>query len=1089
MKNLLLTQFILVLAAFTGISAQPSGESRMMTDPSVSSDHIVFVYANDLWTARLDGSDVMRLTASEGTEFAPYFSPDGKTIAFTGQYDGNTDVFTIPAEGGTPTRLTWHPEGDYTRGFSPDGKSVLFMSLRESFSRAQPKLYLVPVEGGFPAKLPLPAVSNGSYSPDGKRFAYNPQHNAFNQWKNYRGGTEAYIWICDLASLAVEKIPQPKGGCNDWRPMWIGDRIYFLSDRNGEFNLFTCDPKSKEVVQLTKFSDFPINTVGYGSGKIVFEQAGYLHLYDVASNTETQLHIRVPADLPAIRPRYVSAAKNIQNAALSPSGARAVVEARGEIITVPAEKGDPKNLTNSPGFFERNPAWSPDGKKIAWFTDASGEYQLMVAELGADGKTKAYPLNGKGFYYNPVWSPDSKLISYSDNGFNLYYIDLVTGKIKLIATEPVYDIFGGMYPDWSPDSKWITFAMVTPTNIMRVYLYSLDQDKHYPVTDGLSDCSEPVFDKSGKYIYFFGSTDAGPVRQWFDLSSEDMKMKNSLYLAVLDKTGPNPLLKESDEEKGKADPVKEEGKPKEKEKSDTVSTPKTVIDIEGIADRILALPVGPGFYSSLSAGPEKQIYFKENPAFPPAEGPTTSKLHVFSLESRKDNVALDALNNYQLSFDKSKILYNLADNWFITKTGDKIEPGKGGLNLDAAQIKIDPPAEWAQMFNDVWRINRDYFYDPGMHGADWNAMKKKYQQFIPYLTCRDDFTRLTRWMCSELSVGHSYTWGGEQYRTAKTVPVGLLGADYNVENNLYRFSKIYGGLNWTPELRSPLTEPGVNVKEGDYLLAVNGQEVKAPASIYSFFDNTAGKLVEIKVSSKADGSDARIVQVVPVANEMDLRNRYWVENNLKKVTEVTQGRVAYVYVPNTSTAGHDYFKRYFFPQSDRDAIIIDERFNGGGSLADYIVDILRRPYLNYWATRYGEDIKAPNAAITGPKVMLINEFAGSGGDYLPWSFKKLNLGTLVGTRTWGGLVGILNFPPLMDGGVVTAPNVAFWNEDGWRIENEGIAPDIEIEQLPADVAAGKDPQLDKAIQLVMDQLKTNPPKKPVRPAYPVRVRK
>ena len=1088
---------IFFLFSSLSIYAQIPGESRMMTDPSVSSAHIVFVYSNDLWLADLDGANVTRLTSNEGAEFAPNFSPDGKTIAFTGQYDGNYDVFTIPLEGGVPKRLTWHPDPDLTRGFTPDGKSILFSSTRESFSGGMPKFYLVPLAGGFPEKMNLPSGVFGSFSPDGKKIAYDPYYPAFQQWKNYRGGRISFIWICDLSTLSVEKIPQPAGRCNDWRPMWIGDKVYFLSDRNGEFNLFSYDTRSKEIRQLTQFKDFPINSAGYGEGRIVFEQAGYLHLYDLASNTSKQLRIHIPADLSNIRPRYVTATKNIHYSNVSPGGARALFEARGDIITVPAEKGDPRNLTNTQGIYERSPSWSPDGKSIAWFSDESGEYQLVVADQAGNGEPKKYPVTGDGFYYDPIWSPDSKMISYSDNGFNLYYINLASGKTKKIATEPVYDIFRAMVPDWSPDSKWITFAMVTPTNILRVYLYSLDEDKLFPVTDGLSDCSEPVFDKGGKYIYFFGSTDAGPVRQWFDLSTEDMHMKNSLYLAVLDKTSPNPLLKESDEEKGtgesKKDSIREKDKKKEKEKNkakvDSSGVSRTVIDMDGLTDRILALPVAPGVYVSLSAGQANQIYYMENPAFPPASGAPAGKLHTYSLESRKDNVVLDALMGYTLSFDKKKILYVLNDSWFLTNTGDKIEPGKGGLKLEAAQIRIDPPAEWRQMFNDIWRINRDYFYDPGMQGADWNAMKKKYEQFLPFLSCRDDFTRLTRWICSELSIGHSYTFGGEQYRTAKSVPVGLLGADYALENGHYRFSKIYGGLNWTPELRSPLTEPAVNVHEGDYLLAVNGKELKPPEDVYSLFENTAGRLTEIRVSSHADGSDSRVVSVVPIENEGELRNRYWVENNLKKVNEATNGKVAYVYVPNTSTAGHDYFKRYFFPQSAKDAIIIDERFNGGGELADYIIDILRRPYLNYWATRYGEDIKAPNAAIQGPKVMLINEYAGSGGDYLPWSFRKLNLGKLIGTRTWGGLVGILNFPGLMDGGFITAPNVAFWNEDGWKIENEGISPDIEVEQLPTEVAAGKDPQLDKAIQVVMDELKFNPPAKPVRPPYPVRVRK
>jgi tricorn protease len=1097
MKTLFHCSAILILFSSMSLMAQNPEESRMMTDPAVSNSKIVFVYANDLWSADLDGAHVERLTSSEGAEFAPNFSPDGSLIAFTGQYDGNMDVFTMPAEGGVPTRLTWHPDADIARGFTPDGKSILFSSTRESFSRRFSQLYQVPVQGGYPEKLKLPSGFYGSYSPDGKRLAYNPTPNAWPQWKHYRGGEISYIWICDLATLAVDKIPQPEGGCNDWRPMWIGDVVYFLSDRNGEFNLFSFDTRSKEIAQLTKFTDFPVCTAGYGGGKIVFEQAGYIHLFDLASKTSAQLHIHVPADLPGIRPRYASVAKNIYNADVSPSGARAVFEARGDIVTVPAEKGDPKDLTNTPGIFERNPAWSPDGKKMAWFSDESGEYQLVVSDLGEDGKSKSYPLNGKGFYYNPAWSPDSKMIGYSDNGFNLYYIDLASGAVKKIATEPVYDIFGAMVASWSPDSRWITFSMVSPTNILRVYLYSLDQDKCSPVTDGLSDCSGPVFDKNGKYLYFFGSTDAGPVRQWFDLSSQDMNMKNSLYLAVLDQSAPNPLLKESDEEKGTAEPKKEPeqatGKKKEEDKTkakgDTTGVTPVKIDLEGLANRILALPVPPGMYSGLAAGQGNQIFYMENPPFPPSNAPSAGKLHNFNLETRKDQVVLDALNGYTLSADRNKILYLLNDTWYLTKTGDKIEAGKGSLNLEAAQIRIDPPAEWQQMFNDLWRINRDYFYDPGMHGNDWNALKKKYGQFLPYLSCRDDFTRLSRWICSELSVGHSYTGGGEQYKTPKTVPVGLLGADYTVENGRYRFSRIYGGLNWTPELRSPLTEPGVNVKEGDYLIAVNGKDLKPPVNIFSLFENTAGKLVEIRVGPQPDGTGSTVMQVVPIESEADLRNRFWVESNLRKVNDATDGKVAYVYVPNTSNEGHDYFKRYFFPQSGKEAIIIDERFNGGGSLADYIIDILRRPYLNYWATRYGEDIKAPNAAITGPKVMLINQYAGSGGDYLPWSFRKLGLGKLIGTRTWGGLVGILNFPVLMDGGFITAPNVAFWSEEGWRIENEGVAPDIEVEQLPAEVAAGKDPQLDKAIQVVLEELKSHPPVKPVRPPYPVKVKK
>jgi tricorn protease len=1091
-------------------------DTKLLTQPAIGKTHIAFVYANDLWVAGLDGTNVRRLTTDLGIETYPSFSPDGSLIAFSAQYDGNTDVFIVPVAGGVPKRLTWHPGPDLVQCFAPDGQAVLFASSRASYTGAYLQLYTVPIQGGFPEQLKVPYAYRAVYSPDGKKISYNPLPDAFTQWKNYRGGRNSVIWIFNTGDYSVEKIPQPEGRSNDPGPMWIGDKIYFRSDRNGEFNLFSYDTKTKEVKQLTAYKDYPVLNASAGGGKIIYEQAGLLHIYDPQANKSMRLTIGVTADLNELRERYAKGARWIRDASISPSGARAVFEFRGEIVTAPAEKGDPRNITSTPGVHERFPAWSPDGKSIAYFSDASGEYALHLQSQDGKGETKKFKLTGAGFYDEPEWSPDSQKISYADNSCSLYWIDLKTGISKKIASEYLYQPRRGrpVYSAWSPDSKWLVYTLKSATYIQKVLVYSLEQDKSYPITDGLSEVSEPVFDASGKYLYFFASTDAGPVKQWFDLSSADMRLTNSIYLVALTKDAPNPLVKESDEEKGtqekpagenasedKAAPLKaavKSDKPEQaKEEKPKEAAPKPAaavkIDFDGLDHRLVTLPVPAGSYRNLLAGETGQIYYLENPpdigsaAAPGPGGGAT--LHKYDFKTRKDEVILSGVAGFEFSADKKKILYASGQNFFITALAPKPQPGQGRLNVEAIEVRINPVAEWKQIFDEAWRINRDFFYATNMHGADWPAMKKKYEVFLPHLACRNDLNRVIQWMCSELAVGHHRVGGGDSPFEIKSVPGGLLGADYSIENGRYRFKKVYGGLNWNPELRSPLTEPGVDVKSGDYLLAVGGKDIHPPANLYAMFENTAGKLVEITVGPSADGTGSRTVQVVPIANESNLRNRDWVEGNLKKVEKATGGRVAYVYVPNTSTLGFVYFKRYFYPQADREAIIVDERFNGGGSLADYYIDHLRKPYVSYWAMRYGADLKSPSASIDGPKVMLIDEMAGSGGDLLPWMFRKFKLGQLIGKRTWGGLVGTLGFPVLMDGGSVTAPNLAIWTEEGWVVENVGVPPDIEVEMNPADVIAGHDPQLEKAIQVVMDELRKNPPKKVQRPPYPIRIRK
>jgi tricorn protease len=1081
------------------VSAIDINDTMLLSQPAISSSRIAFVYAGDLWVADINGKGVRRLTTDIGVESNPFFSQDGSLIAFSAQYEGNIDVYLVPAEGGIPKRLTWHPGPDVVQGFTPDGQAVLFVSPRATFTNRYTQLFTVPIKGGFPEALKIPNAFRATYSPDGTRIAYNPLYDAFTQWKHYRGGTVSVIWIYKFSDHSVEKIPQPEGRSNDAGPMWIGDKIYFRSDRNREFNLFSYDLKTKEIKQLTQHTDFPVLNASAGAGKIIYEQGGYLHIYDPEKAQSTKLTIGVAADLLELRERYVKGARYIRNASISPSGARAVFEFRGEIVTVPAEKGDPRNLTDTTGTHEQSPVWSPDGKSIAYFSDESGEYELHVRSQGGKGDVKNFKMIGAGFYDSSVWSPDSQKISYADNSRTLYWVDLKTGVSKKIASEYLYgpSRIKTIYSTWSPDSKWIAYTLNTEAYIQKVYVYSIEKDKSFPITDGLSEVSEPVFDESGKYLYFFCSTDAGPVKQWFDMSNADMRMTSSIYLAVLKKDVPSPLAKESDEEKGvekkeEKGPQKEvKGSPKEEKPKEPSPKPAETfsIDLEGLNHRILTLPLPSGSYRNLQAGEADQIYYLEDaPVTDGGFGPggRLATLHRYDLKTRKDEVIMSDVNNYLLSADKKKMLYVSRDTWGIVSSAAKVQPGQGKMNIENIEVRIDPMAEWNQIFQEAWRINRDYFYAPNMHGVDWNAMREKYAVFLPHLACRNDLNRVIQWICSELAVGHHRVGGGDFLNQPKSVAGGLLGADYSIENGRYRFKKVYGGLNWNPELRSPLTEPGVDVKEGEYLLAVSGKELRPPANIYSFFENTAGKIVEITVGPNPDGTGARTVLAVPIADEYALRNRDWVEGNLRKVEEATGGRVAYVYVPNTSTLGHTYFKRYFFPQSYKDAIIVDERFNGGGSIADYYIDILRRPFISYWNMRYGADLKTPSGSIQGPKVMLIDETAGSGGDLLPWMFRKFGLGELIGKRTWGGLVGTLGFPVLMDGGFVTAPNLAIWTEDGWVVENEGVPPDIEVEQWPADVIAGRDPQLEKAIQVIMEELKKNPPKKLKRPPYPIK---
>ena len=1071
-RSLLLLTSCMMLS--TQLFAQNTNDTRLLWQPAISKNAIAFIYAEDLWVANRDGSYPRRITVSDGTESNPIFSPDGSMIAFTGQYDGNTDVFVVPTAGGVPKRLTWHPGADLVRDFSPDGKKILFASQRNSFTNRYYQLFTVDISSGAEVQLPIPNAFWASYNADGSSIAYTTIPDRFEQWKNYRGGSMSRIWLYNTISHNVTEIPKPKTGSNDTKPVWKGNNVYFRSDRAGEFNLFSYDVVTKTVNQITKNNDFPVSSLEGSNEGIIFSQAGYLHVYNPANNNTSKLKIGIAADLLDQRDRYIKGDQYIRDIDISPSGARVVMDFRGDIVTVPAGKGDVFNLTNTGGVHEKSPTWSPNGKLIAFFSDASGEYALHIKNQDGSGSAQAIKLNGSGFYAHMHWSPDSKKIAFVDNGRSLYVVEIATNKITKIAEDTHYlpGAFRELFGSWSSDANNIAYTTITETNFQRAWIYSLSENKSYPLTDALSNVTVPTFDPSGKYIYMLASTDAGPVVNWFDQSSNDMEETNSIYMVTLQKQVISPFAKENEME------MATDTSSKAPYKADSSRT-KLKIDWDGIQNRIVPFPIAKGRYRSLSAVKEGELFYLS--ASPHDAAPTT--LNLYSFKKQKEEVIMPA-DVYSIAAKGEKTLYYVKRKWGIAATGQKPTP-EGIINTSAIQVKISPRQEWNNIFNEAWRVNRDYFYDAKMHGVDWMAMKKKYETLLPDVASTNDLYKVMQWMFRELSVGHHrFDASGDRRANPDVVPGGLLGADYETSNNHYRIKKIFGGLNWTPDLRSPLTEPGVNVQVGDYILKVNGADVTADKNLYSFFENTAEKIVTLLVASSAEGANTRTIKVVPIASEVALRNRDWVEGNIKKVSDASNGQVAYVYVPNTGSGGFEYFKRYFFPQVNKAGIIIDERFNGGGQLADYYIDLLKRSVQSYWRYRYGKDQKAPNASIQGPKVMLIDETAGSGGDYLPYLFRQAKLGTIVGKTTWGGLVGVLGYPELIDGGVVTAPNLAFFDENGFGIENVGTPPDIEVEQWPVDVINGKDPQLEKAIQIVLDELKKNPAKKAPSPQAP-----
>lgn len=1092
----------LSVASALGVAHAEAQKPLLLRDPSVSKTQVAFSYAGNIWIASREGDNVRRLTVG-GHESKPIFSPDGTQIAFSGDYDGTHSVYVVFAAGGEPRQLTYHPGDGGVVGWTPDGKRILFNSQRTAFASGVVQLFSVPVEGGFATQVPLARASEASFSPDGARVAYVPNIQWQRAWKRYRGGQTKFIWIANLADSSIQTTI-PRDNSNDFNPMWVGDTIYFLSDRNGPNTLFAYDIKSQQVKEIVKNDGFDIKAASAAADAIVYEQFGSLRLLDLKSGSDRALNIAIAGDLPEVRPHFQKIEpKRIRSADISPNGARAVFGVRGEILTLPAEKGDIRNLTNTKDVVERDPAWSPDGKSIAYLSDESGEYALHIRDQSGLGEVRKINLGTPPtFYYSPAWSPDSKKIGYTDKRLNYWYVDLEKKTPVRVDTDMYTDPGHQLQLAWSPDSRWIAYTKQLRSHLHAVFAYSLEQGKSYQLTDGMSDALYVAFDKEGKYLYFTASTDAALNTGWLDMTSLQRPVTRSVYVIVLKKDLPSPLAPESDEEKGKEaeksdkdkKPDADKDKEKDKEKAKEEKPVTVQIDLENISQRILTLPIPSHNYYGLFAGKPGVLLLLEGPPVDPIEfddfGPA-QKVHKFDMKTRKVEQILDGVTSFALSFSGEKMLYAKQNQWFIG-TADKpaegpSQPGQGGpLKLDSMEVFVDPRSEWRHMYFQVWRNERDFLYDPGLHGLSLEAVKKKYEPFLDGLSTRDDLNYLFIEMLGNITVGHMFVGGGD-LPEPKRVKTGLLGADYSVESGRYRFAQIYNGENWNPKLRAPLTQPAVNVQAGEYLLAVNGRDVHPPADVYSFFEETAGKQVVLKVGPKPDGSGSRDVTVVPVDDETPLRNYAWIEDNRRKVDELTGGRVAYVYLPDTYAGGFTNFNRYYFAQVGKDAAIIDERYNGGGDIADYIIDYLRRPLLSYWNMREGKDITTPIEAIFGPKVMIINEMAGSGGDALPWMFRKTGIGPLVGKRTWGGLVGHYTNPgDLLDGGFTGTPNLAFYNTDGsWDVENHGVPPDIEVEYDPKVVRAGHDPQLERAVEVVLELLKKNPPPPaPQHPAYP-----
>lgn len=1058
--------WLVAILTSTGLSAAEG--SRLLRQPDISADKLTFVYGGDIWLADRDGQNPRQLTSHPADEFAPHFSPDGKWIAFSANYDNNTDVYVMPSTGGTAQRLTWHPSADTVNGWSPDGKKVLFASNREVANSRSNQLYEVAIAGGFEQKV-MPAIAfEGKWSADGKKLAYRPNNMAYSGtsgWRLHRGGSTPPVWIIDLAKQKLEKIPHPNA--NEFNPFWLGDTVYFLSDRDNQaVNLFSYSAKT--VNQLTQLKEWDIESAaGYGND-IVYAAGGYLYQFNITNGQSQPIPITINSQSAQRRPQWKDASKTITSAQLSSTGQRLILSARGDIFTVPIDEGSTRNLTQTSGVREFSGLWSPDGSQVAYMSDQRNKHQLIIRSQDGLSAGKTYDLNNNGYLTLLSWSPNGQKLVYQDNHLNLYAFDIKTKKSQKLDTSLRRADFKVSF---SADSRYLAYTVAGENYFSQIKLFDFSNNNSTLITDGMSHVDDPVFTQD--YLYFTASVNTGPSQVGLDLSTRERPLRQGIYVAVLAAEGKSPLLAKAGDEPKTAEKTKETTK--------TNATVKAVkIDLAGLSSRIVALPIAERNYDSLAIADDGALFYLQHSQpgssneLPQASANDGASLYRFDFKDKKSTKVQDALASFSLSADGKKLLLVSADNSY--KVADAVaEPKPEAISLADVKSFIDPVQEWQQIFNDAWRMQKEYFYDPEMHGINWQAIYDKYQPMLAHVQRREDLNAVLVAMIAELQVGHNRIGGGDIHQENSS-QVGLLGADFTISNNRYQFSTVYQGDRWAPFITAPLAVPGTAVNAGEYLLAINGKELFASQNIYQLLENTVGKQVVLTVADNSKGKNSRNIIVEPIANESQLRLWHWIEQNRQLVAKKSDGKLAYVYLPNTADGGFYYFNRMFFAQVDKPALIIDERKNGGGQAANYITEILSRPFLSGWKDRDGLGFTTPGGAIYGPKTMLIDQDAGSGGDFLPWAFKRLQLGKTIGTRTWGGLIGISANPSMIDGGFHVVPFFRFYTPDGeWRIENEGVSPDIEVELDPIAVNKGIDVQLERAIEHTLQQLNANPP--------------
>jgi tricorn protease len=1123
-------------SAQTDSNLPPAGphavDARMMRYPDVSSNQITFVYAGDIWVVPKAGGTAVRLSSPRGEESFPKFSPDGAEIAFSGNYDGNMDLYVISVAGGLPRRVTHHGAPDRLIGWYPDGKRLLYATSMTSYKDRFNQLYSVSAEGGLPEKLPMPYGEFGALSPDGTKIAYTPISVDFRTWKRYRGGMNPDIWVFDLKNLTAKNLTDSDAA--ESIPMWHGDTLYFLSDRDEHkrANLWAYDFKREKFRQVTFFKDHDVHFPSLGPGEIIFEQAGKLHLLDLATEKSAPVNIQVVTDLATLRPRLENAAGLIQNATVSPTGKRALFEARGDIFSLPVEHGIVRNLTRSSGVAERFPAWSPDGKLIAYFSDRSGEYELTVRNADGTGEEQTLTQLGPGYRYQPQWSPDSKKVLWIDQAMRIHVHDFDTKTKKVIDQQKwmYHGELSGFAVSWSPDSRWIAYASDQDNRQTAVVLYDTKNDKRHQVTSGFYDDSEPVFDPDGKYLFLRTGRSFSPA--YSDLDNSFIYANTTQLAAVpLRKEVPSPLAPRNDEEPDKdkdkkkdeekkpddkkaddkkdakpedkkpdsSDPKKDDAKPadaKDDKKPDTKDgekkdekpadkkddkKPKPVeIDLDDFEGRMVILPPRAGRYGNLVALSGKLFYRW----MPRGEGGTP--IELWDVEKREVKRVLDDADGFELSGDRLKLLARKGNAYSIVDAKEGQNLNKK-LDISNFPTTVDPRDEWRQIFTDAWRLERDMFYDPSLHGVDWPLMRERYGKLLDQAVTRWDVNYVIGELLGELNASHAYRSGGDTERTIER-PVGYLGCDYTLTNGAYRIAKIIRSAPWDTEVRSPLARPGLtNLFEGDYLLAVNGEPLDTNKDPWAAFQGLADKPVILTVNSSNSLTGAREVLVQTMGSEARLRNLAWINDNRLKVEKLSDGQIGYVFVPDTGQGGQNELIRQFRGQITKPGLLIDERFNSGGQIPDRFVELLNRPLRNYYGVRDGQDWAWPPVAHFGAKAMLVNGWSGSGGDCFPFLFKDSKLGPIIGTRTWGGLIGITGTPALVDGGSVTVPTFGIYSREGeWIIEGYGVDPDIEVVDDPGLMAKGGDPQLERGVSEILKTLRQTPPPSVKKPKYPNR---